>query len=267
MNAKKKVWKVVVLVIVVILLAEWLFIGYRYNFGPFKKLGDFRMSNLEGNSSIYDVKNVENLDENPLAGKNVCFLGSSVTYGSASLREGIPEYFEQRLGCIITKEAVSGTTLTDDGKNSYVQRLLNNVDKEKHYDLLVCQLSTNDASKDMPLGEITDGTNLDAFDTQTITGAIEYIICYSQKTLGCPVVFYTNSLYVNDNYDMMVKRLSELQSKWDIGVLNLWDNESFNDISSSDRVLYMYDEIHPTKAGYFKWWCPELEHQLLEYVE
>lgn len=37
--------------------------------------------NLNGNAEKYDVKNVLPLENSPLNGKNILFLGSSVTYG------------------------------------------------------------------------------------------------------------------------------------------------------------------------------------------
>ncbi len=40
----------------------------------------------------------------------VVVLGSSVTYGAASLQNSLGEYFQQRFGMELTKEAVSGTT-------------------------------------------------------------------------------------------------------------------------------------------------------------
>ena len=263
---KKKKVMIILIAIAVFLLVEWLFIGYRFSFGPFKALGDIRMNKIPGNAQSYNMDTVEPLENSPLKGKNVLFLGSSVTYGSASLRQGIPEYFAARFGCNYTKEAVSGTTLVDNGKNSYVQRLLNNVDPNASYDLLICQLSTNDASKEMPLGEISDSKNLEDFDTSTITGAMEYIICYAQETWGCKVVFYTGSRYDSAPYEAMVSRLLELEEKWGIGVLNLWSSDEFNKLSDEARSLYMYDNIHPTKAGYRDWWCPEMERQLLGFL-
>lgn len=256
----------ILIIVAVFLLVQWLFIGYRFSFGPFKSLGDIRMGKMEGNTAAYSMDSVDLLEGNPLQGKNMCFLGSSVTYGSASLREGIPEYFGARLGCSFTKEAVSGTTLVDNGKSSYVQRMRSKLDPNAHYDLFVCQLSTNDASKNMPLGEISDSMELDAFDTSTITGAMEYIICYAKNTWNCPVVFYTGSRYDNEAYEAMVNRLMELQEKWGIGVLDLWNDSDFNAISDTERSLYMYDSIHPTKAGYRDWWCPKMEQQLLAYL-
>ena len=250
--------------IAVFLLVQWLFIGYRFNFGPFKALGDIRMGKLPGNGEAYSMKAVEPMVNSPFAGKNVLFLGSSVTYGSASLREGIPEYFAARFGCSVTKEAVSGTTLTDDSSKSYVSRLKANVDSKTEYALVIVQLSTNDASKGKPLGAISGSMKLTELDPHTVTGAIEYICAYVRDTWGCPVVFYTGSRYDSDAYGAMVERLFELADKWDITVLDLWNNDAFNAVSAERRALYMNDNIHPTKAGYRDWWCPELERQLME---
>ena len=257
----------IIIGVAVFLLLQWLFIGYRFSFGPFRTLGDIRMSKLPGNAEAYSMKTVEPMTDSPLEGKNVLFLGSSVTYGAASLQEGIPEYFAVRFGCSVTKEAVSGTTLTDDSNSSYVHRLLTKVDPATPYSLVVVQLSTNDASKNKPLGEISDGFERSDFDTHTVTGAIESIIACVRETWGCPVVFYTGSRYDSDAYAAMAERLIALQEKWGIGVLDLWHDDVFNSISDADRALYMYDNIHPTKAGYREWWCPELEKQLLTYLD
>ena len=63
-----------------------------------------------------------------------------------------------------------------------------------------------------------------------------------------------------------MQRLLELQEKWGIGVLNLWSDDGFNTIPDADRALYMFDPVHPTKAGYREWWCPEMERQLCQWL-
>ena len=257
---------IIIAAIAVVLIVEMLFVGYRFSYGPFKNLGDLRMGKLAGNAESYGMHALEEMENSPLKGRKALFLGSSVTYGSASLREGIPEYFAARLGCEVTKEAVSGTTLTDDKTDSYVSRLMTKVDPAEDYALVVVQLSTNDASKGKPMGEIAGGFDLSEFDTHTVTGAMEYIIAYCRRTWDCPVVFYTGSRYDSEAYAAMVERLMELQEKWGIGVLDLWHDDAFNAISDADRQLYMSDSIHPTKAGYREWWCPEMEAQLLNYL-
>ena len=138
-KGKKKMW-IILGCVAGFLLLQWLFIGYRFSFGPFKALGDIRMAKLPGNAESYGMDRLDAMEGSPLEGKKILFLGSSVTYGAASLREGIPEYFAVRLGAEVTKEAVSGTTLTDDSNSSYVHRLLTKVDPATPYSLVVVQL-------------------------------------------------------------------------------------------------------------------------------
>ncbi|MBQ7638969.1 MAG: SGNH/GDSL hydrolase family protein [Clostridia bacterium] len=198
----------------------------------------------------------------PLEGKNICFLGSSVVFGSASGEWSVPEYFAARFGCSYTKEAVCGTTLVDSDALSYVSRL-KKIDKSIRFDLFICQLSTNDASKGNPLGDTGSGGE---YDTSTVTGAIEFIINYVRETWNCPVVFFTGSRNGSDRYGAMVKRLLEIKEKYGIGVLDLWNGDVFNLLPDDKRTVYMHDPIHPTKAGYREWWGPELEKQLLDYL-
>ena len=256
----KKIVATVAVGLAVVLTVEWLYIGWRYNFGPAKALGEIRLKSMPGNADEYDFEKITPMASSPLAGKTVLFLGSSVTNGAAALHQSIPEYFAARMGCTAIKEAVDGTTLCDIGKTSYLQRLKANIDPATKVDLLVCQLSTNDASKEMPLGDFRD-------DASTITGAMETIISYAKETWNCPVVFYTNARFDSDNYAAMVNRLYELAEKENVGVLDLWSNEEFNAISDEQRALYMKDTIHPYKAGYRDWWGPELEKQLCAYLE
>lgn len=252
--------------LIVFLYGQWMYIGWRFQYGPFRGLGHMRLEKMEGNAEKFDLSHIRPMENSPLENKKVLFLGSSVTNGAAALYQSIPEYFGVRMGCTFIKEAVDGTTLTDNGPDSYIQRLLNHVEADEQIDLLVCQLSTNDASKGLPLGEVSEKSVLEEFDTGTITGAMEYIICYAEQTWGCPVVFYTNARFDSENYQEMVERLYQLADKWEIGILDLWSDDGFNQIIETERALYMKDNIHPYKAGYRDWWGPELERQLCDFL-
>ena len=170
-----------------------------------------------------------------------------------------------RNGCTMVKEAVSGTTLVDLGSSSYISRM-KTIDASVHADLFVCQLSTNDATKNLPLGEVSDSRQLSDFDTSTVAGAIEYIIAYASSTWNCPVVFYTNPVYDSTSYQNMVSLLLQIQKKWKIGVIDLWNDAAFNTITDSQKKLYMADPIHPTKAGYLLWWTPYIEAELVSML-
>lgn len=195
--------------------------------------------------------------------KHICYLGSSVTYGAASLGTSFVEYIAKRNGTTYVKEAVSGTTLVDNGPDSYIRRM-KRIDRGEKFDLFICQLSTNDATQKKTLGKVSAaGTN--DFDTATVCGAIEYIITYAQKTWKCPVVFYTNPYFESDAYLKMVQTLYKIRKKYDISIIDLYTDQAFNAITAEERALYMADAVHPRKAGYLLWWTPRFEKALYDF--
>lgn len=161
-KSHKKLWITLTAVVVILAILVFLVLGMLRGFDPGNALYNDLMAKEPGNAATYDFDQIERLKGNPLEGKHLCVLGSSVTYGAASLQNSLGEYFQQRFGMRLTKEAVSGTTLADFTGSSYVDRI-------------------QDIDKD------------------------------------------------------------------------------------ADIELYMHDDIHPTKAGYREWWCPEMEKQLLAY--
>lgn len=201
----------------------------------------------------------------PLTAKRILFLGSSVTYGAASQGVSFADFLAQRNACEAIKEAVSGTTLVDNGDDSYISRL-KRLQVAGDIDLLLCQLSTNDATRALPLGTVSGSFALADFDTQTIAGAIEYIIAYARKTYGCPTAFYTSPRYDSAAYEQMVLLLKEIQRKWNIPIIDLWNDAPFNAISAPQRAQYLADPIHPTKTGYLEWWTPYFEAALGEIL-
>ncbi|GMM17002.1 hypothetical protein LAYK3_01170 [Lactobacillus amylovorus subsp. amylovorus] len=138
--------------------------------------------------------------------------------------------------------------------DSYVARFKEEL-KEDKPDMLVLQLSTNDANTNQRLGKISSD---DTFDTQTIIGSIEYIINEAHKKWDCPILIYTNPYFESNLYEQMVDSTLELAKKWGVQVLDLYHNSEFKKQDS----LYMADEIHPTRAGYLEKWMPLFEEQL-----
>ena len=267
MKRGKKIMVIVLVVIAVLAVVQMVALGLLGGMGPLKGLKTWRMKQLPGNGEEYDFSHLERSDSDLLEGKTMIALGSSVTYGASSCEEAVGEYLAKRFGMELVKEAVSGTTLADNGPSSYVSRMKNNLDTDMDCDLFLCQLSTNDATKKVELGEISDSTDMEDFDTKTVIGAIEYIICYAQENWDCPVAFYTGSYYDSDAYGAMVDAVLKLQDKYDdFYVIDLYTGEEFNNITEEERSLYMDDDIHPTKAGYSQWWGPEMERQLLEFL-
>lgn len=219
-----------------------------------------------GNYGEYSLKNTSAVENGPIKDKTVIFLGSSVTYGYGSMGVSFADFLEKTDGIKAIKEAVSGTTLVDVKDNSYVSRM-KTIDKTVKADAFVCQLSTNDATKEMSLGKISESYDINNFDTQTIAGAIEYIIAYAKTTWDCPVIFYTQAKYDSEHYAKMVDLLLEIQDKWDITVIDFWNDAEINNIIEDQRKIYLIDHIHPTKAGYKEWWLPKFQETLYEVID
>jgi len=209
----------------------------------------------------HGVKKTQKIENSPLNGKNIIFLGSSVTKGMAAQGKSFVDMVAAATGANFIKEAVSGTTLIDNGKKSYVARL-KTIDKNAPCDLFVCQLSTNDATYKKPIGTVGESKDIDSFDTQTVCGAIEYIIAYAKETWNCPVAFYTSPEYASAHYLAMREALIEIAAKWDIDIIDLWTNSSINKKS----FFAMNDSIHPTKKGYQRW-TPVFADSLAAIIE
>ena len=219
-----------------------------------RMLGLLNSGNLNGK---YSPKNMEKAKNSPLAGKNIVFLGSSVTKGFAAYGKSFVDMIAARTGANCVKEAVSGTTLVDDNAKSYVARL-KALDPKTPCDLFVCQLSTNDATKKKPLGKVAAAG--EAYDTKTVCGAIEYIIDYAKKTWNCPIAFYTNPRYASPKYKDMVDALYAIAKKWGVAVIDLWNDRELN-TKEAKKHTCMNDQIHPTKKGYALW-TPVIETAL-----
>jgi lysophospholipase L1-like esterase len=186
---------------------------------------------------------------NSTGGRIYYFLGSSVTYGSENNGVSFVDYIAKDYDWECRKIAVSGTTLVEEGEDSYVERL-NRIDKSAVMGHMICQLSTNDASQNKILGEVVDSKQLKDFDTATIIGAMEYIICYTYQTWNCRVSFYTNPNYKNDYYESMIDALYQLQKKWDIGIIDIYNYVNIDKLSEDTLNSYMVDSIHPNDKGY-----------------
>lgn len=256
-------------------------------------------SNVNPNDARFAPENVTPHEESPLEGMTFYFLGSSVTYGSASEQDSMADYIAALNNCTVKKEAVSGTTIFDDGGNgdsgvrSYTRRMVNSTvfDKNENIDAFICQISTNDCTSGRldKWGEITadDVFDMESFDRGTTLGGIEYIIAYVIETWGCPVYFYSGAYFgdvgvedVRNNanpkgsdYGRLVEKVNEVAEKWNaayenmVGVIDMYNDADFNAAVSDEYYEWATsDAIHPRRAGYLQWWTPYFENFLIVHL-
>ena len=174
-----------------------------------------------------------------LRGKDIYFLGSSVTFGVEGI--SFAEMLCAHFGAVMHKEAVSGTTLVDVDARSYISRF--RAAPETPADLFICQLSTNDAARGLPIGDIET--------------AIRDVIAEAKRRWDCPILFYTGTRFESENYAAMVELLLRLQEEYGFAVLDLWNDEEMNAVSRYDYARFMRDPVHPNLTGYRKWWLPK----------
>lgn len=192
------------------------------------------------------------------------FLGSSVTIGFANNGVSFADYMAKENDWICHKRAISGTTLVDSGIKSYVQRLDNDIPKNARIDHMICQLSTNDATQNKPLGSLSDSYDVDTLDRTTIYGALEYIAYYCRNVLNCELSFYTNPRYSNDLYTWMMDAVYEVADKWDLRVIDFYNYRNMEPLSAETLRSYMSDDIHPNADGYH-WMANEMSKYLETY--
>ena len=239
---------------------------------PKEKLEEGRLDEQVGKSKEEQVEGqneTQKEERDILAGRMILWLGSSVTYGAASMGHYsmVDAIRDRHAGTVCEKYAINGTTLVHDAPSSYVNRLLL-IPKTKRPDLLVVQLSTNDAAQGKKLGEISSSFQKEDFDLHTVTGAMEYIIAYGRETFGCPVAFYTGTYTKLPGYEEMVELLLALQRKWGIGVFDLFHEPAMRSLYGTELYHgYMNDEVHPTREGYVSWWTPVLEKKMSTFLK
>lgn len=86
MKRKKiKVWKLILIIFAIILIVCLVapFIVVRYFLEKEEK--EVKATD-PGNAQEYSIENVERLDDSPIKGKKILFLGSSVTAGASAQR-------------------------------------------------------------------------------------------------------------------------------------------------------------------------------------
>ena len=220
----------------------------------------------KGNSDCFGPDYVSFDVNSPLAGRKIAFLGSSITAGFAAKDISFVDYLAAKDGVVTTKSAISGTTLAGLTEEGYLMRIYHDFDKNKNYDLFVCQLSTNDYKNNKKLGKITPVSQKDNFDRETTLGAIEEVARYVNTELGCPLVFYTcPQKEPVKQYQELVELLGQLQEKWHFKIIDLFNNQALM-AATSAHPNAMFDNIHPTREGYLKLWLPVFEQELTQIL-
>lgn len=151
-------YKKLAIIVLVLIIGSVVSLSYILNY----KIDSKSTSNSTVQSVKKDEMNSLNVPEqnSPLFKKTFYFLGLWLPMAQLLIVDMIPK----ETSVNVIKNATSGTTFVEIDELSYVG-WLKKIDKEKGIDLLVTQLSTNDAEKELELGEMIESFNNTDFDT------------------------------------------------------------------------------------------------------
>ncbi len=269
---ERKVWqkvRVILAWVLICLLAVVAALGYC----GWQTISNTTGVGKPGNNDKFNPDTLTTKADSPLQGKTILFLGSSVTQGYAAKNISFVDYIEKLDGANVIKEVMGATTVANANvgygvaENSYNPRL-RKYDRSTPVDAVVIQLSSNDSTAGMPLGEISDSFDIDDIDDTTFAGGMESLIAYARQEWDCPIIIYSNpefrvkSWYNAQAYKAMVDKCQEVVDKWGVDYLNMWDDPAVKAVSLKDYNFWMSDVVHPTKAGYLQWWTPMFEEHL-----
>ena len=86
---KKKILKITLSIVLILILAVGIGLTYLVGAvgggGPFDFVWKNKLKKMPGNAEKYSLENIEPLENSPLGGKRICYLGSSVTLGLYSM--------------------------------------------------------------------------------------------------------------------------------------------------------------------------------------
>ena len=225
---------------------------------------------LPSNSADYAPENQPVVENSPLAGKNILWVGSSVVQGASAVQDSMVDYIGVMDQCNSIKESVSGSTIAYQDENSYAPRMMTHT-ADENIEVVVIQLSTNDAGQGTEMGEIGDSFDMADFDQNTTMGSLQIMLAYARETWDCPVLIFTVPSYGNEriaeDYGSLVDLTLEVAEKWDVDVLDLWYDEEFNDVDQEQWSFWMANASHPRRAGYLEWWTPAFQEALYAYFE
>ncbi len=141
-------------------------------------------------------------------------------------------------------------------------RIINQIEvvKDNTYDYVILHGGVNDAMDSLPVGTMTDSTDVADFDTTTFAGALEELFARAKEYFGekTQIGYIVNYQTPMSNWggatrDMSayVKVALQICDKWKVSYLDLYDDQDFNQnvmkVSTKDNLM---DYLHPNDSGY-----------------
>ncbi len=224
----------------------------------------------------------------PLNGKRALYIGDSITQGFRDWysygRDGLSwaSRIERDTGLDFVNPAIHGSTISylevGDSSGGYTATEANQGwnwiydfyadNADAYFDMVVMHGGVNDARYTRDYGEVktTNIYNLEAFDTSTFAGGLQYLFASVKQNFPEATLFYIANFRLDNatikygdtsktleqddylgNYMYLAYEICEL---YDINLIDLHNNTELNAVLETTKTTYLEDKLHPSPEGY-----------------
>ncbi len=242
-------------------------------------------------------------ENSPLWGANAVYAGDSLMYasrdgadGTTTAIAGWPGRIAKTYSMTFNNYAIGGRQLSNFVGRGNASPIYNQMDKyinaqtakeREAVEYVILNGGINDINRDgVQMGAMTD--DFDGFDVRTYAGALEYTFsvarrAYPNATVGFIILFQMpraiQSGPAKCQDEELMRQYVDLTiaicEKWGVPYLNMFDDQTFNDLIDTDNPDTKYmdknDMLHLNKAGYelttpyVAAWMKSLEKQYVYY--
>lgn len=221
------------------------------------------MTALSCFSVVASAVETTTVEENPLEGKSVLFVGDSIC--EAACEWNSPEYSKTVgwAGRIISENKMTGLNKGKSGASISNCRGINTViaqlasQKGVKYDYVILHGGVNDAWDSAAVGIMTEGFD-GPFDQKTFGGGLEATIKYAKENFKDAQFGYIINFSLPEAKYGRISDMSEyfelakkICDKWEIPYLDMYNDDELNNKKLYTNITAnLPDYIHPNSSGY-----------------
>ena len=195
-----------------------------------------------------------------LSDKTALFVGDSITYGwdnAGGEHGGWVTRIAKLCGMKCVNAGVQGARIshTRFDKEPIVKQLSSS---SGDYDMIVMHGGVNDARADIPMGKMIEEGDTD-YRIRSFGGGLEDLFSTAKTLYPDAELFYITNFHLEGDqakqgytadmgeYFALAEQICE---KWDVTVIDLYNNTALNEKLECTTTKYLYDMLHPNAAGY-----------------
>lgn len=197
-------------------------------------------------------------------GKSALFIGDSISYGAGDLAAWASRLKYQFNLNMKNKSRSSWIVAKGDLELGSIQTQLEE-EINHSYDYIVVEGGINDIMRNSwdenrcKLGAISSSYALEDFDVNTFAGGLEAIFYHATTEfkgakVGYILTYKPSESFINGagwtNAEAYVSAAKAICEKWDIPILNMWDDTELNEKLHAEGSPYLTDGLHFSHDGY-----------------